>query len=161
MRYTAGCCHVDNTLDFVVLEIVGACCFCCTCQTKRMRQHCTMFIIVLPFYTHAQLHVSDNTSSTLALSFSLTPPLPLACELTFVMLCCCARRADRISHLRDFFAGATPEVLFQALDRSGWDVSAACEAFYVKCDDDDAKQNLGAEGARLPRISTFCSVILF
>lgn len=121
---------------------------------------CTMMLYCFLF-THAQLGVSDNTSSTLFLSFSLSP-LPLACALIVVMLCCCARRADRISHLRDFFASATPEVLFQALDRSGWDVSAACEAFYVKCDDDDAKQNLDAEGVPgCHGFSTFFSVFCF
>ena len=38
-------------------------------------------------------------------------------------------RSDRISHMRDFFASAAPEDLFQTLDSKGWDVEAACAVF--------------------------------
>lgn len=49
--------------------------------------------------------------------------------------------------MRDFFASAAPEDLFQALDSKGWDVAAACAVF------DDGKSGEGGSLAAGKRAS--------
>lgn len=46
--------------------------------------------------------------------------------------------------MRDFFASAAPDDLFQALDSKGWDVAAACAVF------DDGKSGEGGGAGGIP-----------
>ncbi|CAM9336138.1 unnamed protein product, partial [Hapterophycus canaliculatus] len=59
-------------------------------------------------------------------------------------------RSDRISHMRDFFASAAPEDLFEALDTKAWDVAAACADF----DDSASGKGRGENGKPVEVAST-------